>query len=277
MLAKRIIACLDVRDGHVVKGVNFAGLREVGDPAALASGYAEAGIDEIVVLDVTATFESRTALIETIERVASTIFVPLTVGGGVRSVDDAARLVDAGADKISVNSAALRDPSLITRLADRFGRQAVVVAIDARKRVDLQADARLRGDFKVDARANGPRYDVLSRSGTTVERSDAVAWAQEAESRGAGEILLTSMDRDGTKRGFDCVLTASVSAAVGVPVIASGGGGTPEDFAAVLTTGRADAALAASIFHRGETSVGELKRYLADRGLPVRLESGVSC
>jgi len=277
MLAKRMIACLDVRDGHVVKGVNFAGLRDVGDPAALAAGYAQAGIDEIVVLDVTATFESRTALIATIDRVARTIFVPLTVGGGVRSVDDAARLVDAGADKISVNSAALRDPSLITRLADRFGRQAVVVAIDARLRGDLQVDARLRGDLQVDARLRGPRYDVLSRSGTVIERSDAVAWAQEAEARGAGEILLTSMDRDGTKRGFDCELTASVSAAVGVPVIASGGGGTPEDFAAVLTTGLADAALAASIFHRGETSVGELKRYLADRGLPVRLESGVSC
>jgi cyclase len=257
MLAKRIIACLDVRDGHVVKGVNFAGLREVGDPAALASGYADAGIDEIVVLDVTATFESRTALVTTIARVARTIFVPLTVGGGVRSVDDAARLVDAGADKISVNSAALRDPSLITRLADRFGRQAVVVAIDARR--------------------NGPRYDALSRSGTLVERSDAVAWAQEVESRGAGEILLTSMDRDGTKRGFDCDLTAAVSAAVGLPVIASGGGGTSEDFAAVLTTGLADAALAASIFHRGETSVSALKRYLADRGLPMRLESAASC
>ncbi len=257
MLAKRIIACLDVRDREVVKGVNFAGLRGVGDPAALASGYAEAGIDEIVVLDVTATFESRTALVATIDRVARTIFVPLTVGGGVRSVDDAARLVDAGADKISVNSAALRDPSLITRLADRFGRQAVVVAIDVRR--------------------SGDRYDVLSRSGTIVERSDAVAWAQEAEARGAGEILLTSMDRDGTKRGFDCVLTAGVSGAVGLPVIASGGGGTHEDFAAVLTTGRADAALAASIFHGGETSVTALKRYLADRGLPVRLESGVSC
>ena len=267
MLAKRIIACLDVRDGHVVKGVKFAGLREVGDPAALASGYAEAGIDEIVVLDVTATFESRTALIATIERVARTIFVPLTVGGGVRSVDDAARIIDAGADKISVNSAALRDPSLITRLADRFGRQAVVVAIDARR----------RGDLKVDAQINGRSYDVLSRSGTTVERSDAVAWSQEAEARGAGEILLTSMDRDGTKRGFDCDLTAAVSAAVGLPVIASGGGGTPEDFVAVLTTGRADAALAASIFHRGEISVSALKRYLADRGLPMRLESGVSC
>jgi cyclase len=257
MLAKRIIACLDVRDGQVVKGVNFDELQGVGDPATLASGYAHAGIDEIVVLDVIATFESRTAMVATIDRVARTIFVPLTVGGGIRDVDDAATLVDAGADKISVNSAALRDPTLITRLAHRFGRQAIVVAIDARR--------------------NERGYNVLSRSGTMVERSDVVAWAHEAEARGAGEILLTSIDRDGTKRGFDCVLTAHVSEAVGVPVIASGGGGKPEDFAEVLTTGQADAALAASIFHRGETSVRALKRYLADRGLPMRLEDGVSC
>lgn len=250
MLARRLIACLDVRDGVVVKGVNFAGLRHAGDPAELARRYYDEGIDEVVVLDVAATLESRRALASTIRAVAERLFIPLAVGGGVRTEDDAAALVDAGADKVSVNSAALARPALIGELAARFGSQAVVVAIDARRR--------------------DGRDEVLSRSGTTLDTRDAVAWAREAESRGAGEILLTSIDRDGTRSGFACDLTAGVSEAVRIPVIASGGGGRPEDFAEVFERGRADAALAASIFHFAEHSVASLKQFLARRGIAVR-------
>src|SRR6184192_2435441 len=243
MLSKRIIACLDVRDGHVVKGVNFEGLRSAGDPAELARRYNVEGIDELVILDITATIEERRALADTIRAVARELFIPLAVGGGIRSEDDAAAAVEAGADKVSLNTAALGDPALITTLADRYGSQAVVVAIDAKR--------------------DGDRSAVYSRSGQTAANRDAVEWAREAESRGAGEILLTSIDRDGTKRGFDCEMTAEVSAAVGIPVIASGGAGEPTHFADVLTDGRADAALAASIFHFAEHGVGDLKRFLA--------------
>jgi cyclase len=251
VLAKRLIACLDVRDGCVVKGINFEGLRNAGDPAELARRYNEEGIDELVVLDVTATLETRRALAETIRTVSSQIFIPLAVGGGIRSLEDARAVIDAGADKVSINSAALRDPSLITSLARVYGSQAVVVAIDAK-------------------RANGG-YAVFGRSGTTAAHRDAVEWAQEAESLGAGEILLTSIDRDGTKQGFDCPLTAAVSAAVRIPVIASGGAGTPAHFADVFSDGRADAALAASIFHFSEHAVRDLKTFLDARGVPMRL------
>jgi cyclase len=251
VLTKRLIACLDVRDGCVVKGANFEGLRSAGDPAALARRYNEEGIDELVVLDVTATLETRRALAETIRLVSKEIFIPLAVGGGIRSLDDARAAVEAGADKVSLNSAALRDPSIITTLANVYGSQAVVVAIDAKRA--------------------GPRFSVFSRSGTSLESREAVAWAVEAESRGAGEILLTSIDRDGTKAGFDCELTAAVSDAVRIPVIASGGAGTPEHFAEVFSDGRADAALAASIFHFSEHAVSELKQFLASRGVPTRL------
>jgi cyclase len=257
VLAKRIIACLDVRDGRVVKGVNFLGLRDAGDPAELADRYNSEGIDELVVLDVTATLEGRRTLARTVAAVAERLFIPLTVGGGIGSPDDAARVVDAGADKVSVNSAALRDPAIITALARVYGSQAVIVAIDARRR----AGAPGRGDAT---------FEVLSRSGTTSAHGDAVAWAREAADRGAGEILLTSMDRDGTRAGFDCDLTAAVSTAVGIPVIASGGAGSAADFAEVFDRGRADAALAASIFHEQDCAVAELKRHLAARGVPVR-------
>jgi cyclase len=250
VLSKRIIACLDVRDGRVVKGINFEGLRQAGDPAALAKRYNREGIDEIVILDVTATLEARRARANTIEAVAREIFLPLCVGGGIRTEDDAAAAIEAGADKVSLNTAALTDPSLIARLASRYGSQAVIVAIDAK-----------RG-------ASG--FDVYARSGTDHARRNAVAWAREAADRGAGEILLTSIDRDGTKAGFDCQLTAAVSTAVPVPVIASGGAGTFNHFAEVFTSGHADAALAASIFHFNEKSVGELKEYLAERGIPIR-------
>jgi len=248
--SKRIIACLDVRDGRVVKGVNFEGLREAGDPAELARRYNVEGIDEVVILDVTATLEARQARAHTIHAVAREIFLPLSVGGGIRTEDDAAAAIDAGADKVSLNTAAIAAPGLITTLARRYGSQAVIVAIDA-KLVD-------------------GRLAVYGRSGQAATPRDAVEWAQEAASRGAGEILLTSIDKDGTRSGFDLPMTAAVSDAVSIPVIASGGAGTFEHFADVFTTGRADAALAASIFHFNEHSVAELKQYLAGRGVPVR-------
>ena len=250
MLSKRLIACLDVRNGCVVKGVNFEGLRNAGDPAALAKRYNEEGIDEVVVLDVTATLEGRRAFEATIRAVSTELFIPLTVGGGIRSESDAAAAIDAGADKVGVNSAALTDPALLTRLAERYGSQAVVVAIDAKRVVG--------------------RFQVFSRSGSTPTPRDAVEWAIEAETRGAGEVLLTSIDRDGTRAGFDCELTAAVSAAVSIPVIASGGAGTFDHFCDVFTQGRADAALAASVFHFSEHAVAELKRHLQERGIPVR-------
>jgi cyclase len=256
MLSKRIIACLDVRDGTVVKGVNFEGLRDAGDPAALAKRYNVEGIDEVVILDVTATIERRQARAHTIAAVAAEIFLPLTVGGGIRTEEDAAAAIEAGADKVSLNTAALSDPGLITTLAKRYGSQAVIVAIDA-KRVEAGLQSR-------------PRYAVFARSGQAVTTRDAVEWAREATNRGAGEILLTSIDRDGTKSGFDCPMTAAVSDAVNIPVIASGGAGTFEHFAEVFTSGHADAALAASIFHFNEKSIHELKNFLAERRIPVR-------
>ncbi|HEU4893692.1 MAG TPA: imidazole glycerol phosphate synthase subunit HisF [Vicinamibacterales bacterium] len=251
MLSKRLIACLDVRNGCVVKGVQFEGLRNAGDPAALARRYNLEGIDELVILDVTATLESRQALAETIHAVSRELFIPLAVGGGIRSLDDAEAAIEAGADKVSVNSAALADPTLITRLAARYGSQAIVVAIDA-KRAE-------RG------------FAVYSRSGSTAADREAVEWAREAERHGAGEILLTSIDRDGTREGFDCELTAAVSDAVSIPVIASGGAGTFQHFLEVFTSGHADAALAASVFHYSEHAVSELKQFLADNSVPVRL------
>jgi cyclase len=251
VLAKRIIACLDVRDGSVVKGVQFADLTNAGDPATLARRYNAEGIDELVILDVTATIEDRRALAETVRAVSVELFIPLAVGGGIRSEADAEAALDAGADKVALNSAALVDPPLVTRLAVRYGSQAVIVAIDARREPD--------------------GYAVFARSGRAPVAREAVAWAREAADRGAGEILLTSIDRDGTRGGFDCPLTAAVSSAVPIPVIASGGAGTFEHFHDVFTAGRADAALAASIFHYSEHAVADLKSYLDSRGIPVRL------
>jgi cyclase len=253
VLAKRLIACLDVRDGRVVKGVNFADLRQAGDPAALADRYNREGIDELTVLDVTATLEGRRALLDTIREVSRRIFIPLAVGGGIRSMNDARAVIDAGADKVSLNSAALADPALVTRVANTYGSQAVIVAIDAK-------------------RGHGG-FEVFARSGTARDTTrEAVAWAREAADRGAGEILLTSIDRDGTRSGFDCELTAAVSDAVPIPVIASGGAGTPEHFLDVFDAGHADAALAASVFHFSEHAVRDLKTFLAHHGVPMRLD-----
>jgi cyclase len=254
MLTKRIIACLDVTAGRVVKGVRFVDLLDAGDPAELAHRHAIAGADEIVLLDITATHEGRKTLVDTVARTAREIFVPFTVGGGVRTPEDAAALFDAGADKISVNSAAIANPSLIGEVGRSFGSQAVVVAIDAR-----------RGD------GGAETSEVYVSGGRKPTGRKLLDWAREAEERGAGEILLTSMDADGTRNGFDCQLTALVSSALRIPVIASGGAGNAQHFADVFNAGCADAALAASIFHFGIADARELKRELAAQGVPVRL------
>jgi cyclase len=251
MLTKRIIACLDVNAGRVVKGTQFVNLRDAGDPAELARAHAESGADEIVLLDIGATHEKRGILIETVRRTARELFIPFTVGGGIRSLEDAEAIFAAGADKISINSAAVLNPELIGQIAARFGSQAVVVAIDARN--------------------SGATHEVYVAGGRTTTGRAAVEWAREAEQRGAGEILLTSMDRDGTGSGFDCELTGQVSSAVQIPVIASGGAGAADHFVEVFGPGRADAALAASIFHFGIQDIRELKALLQTAGIPVRL------
>jgi cyclase len=253
MLTKRIIACLDVDGGRVVKGVKFTNLRDAGDPAELARAHCESGADEIVLLDISATHEGRATLIDTVRRTAKQLFIPFAVGGGIRTLKDASDVFEAGADKISINSAALANPSLISCIADRFGSQAVIVAIDA-KRSEGHA-----------------RWQAFTRGGRTPSGSDAIEWSREAESRGAGEILLTSMDRDGTGIGFDCELTRAVADSVRIPVIASGGAGGAAHFVEVFRQGLADAALAASIFHYGYNQIADLKQELADDAIPMRL------
>ena len=251
MLARRIIPCLDVTAGRVVKGVNFVNLRDAGDPVELAERYNDQGADELVFLDITASSDARDIMAAVVARTARRVFIPLTVGGGIRSVADARRILLSGADKVSVNTAAVRRPDLIRELSEEFGAQATVLAIDARR--------------------NGSQsWNVYTRGGRTDEGMDAIEWAGRGEALGAGEILLTSMDTDGVQQGFDCGLTRAVSRATHIPVIASGGAGKPEDFELVLTEGEADAALAASIFHYGTYTVGELKRYLQGRNVPVR-------
>ena len=259
MLAKRIIPCLDVTGGRVVKGVNFVELRDAGDPVEIAARYNGQGADELTFLDITATSDGRDLILHIIEAVASQVFIPLTVGGGVRTVEDVRRLLNAGADKISFNSAALSNPQVIEDASLKYGSQAIVVAIDAKRR---------SGD---DAQTRGEGWDVYSHGGRKNTGLDAVAWATEMARRGAGEILLTSMDRDGTKSGFDLALTRAVSDVISVPVIASGGVGSLEDLADGITKGGADAVLAASIFHYGEFTVGQAKALMAERGIPVRI------
>jgi len=251
MLAKRIIPCLDVRDGRVVKGVNFVGLRDAGDPVECARRYDGEGADEITFLDITASHEARGALLDVIERTADVVFAPVTVGGGVRSPADVKALLDAGADKVSVNSAAVNDPSLISAISGAWGRQVLVLAIDAKRMPD-------------------GHFEVFTHGGRRAAGLDAVSWARRGAELGAGEILLTSMDRDGTRAGYDLELLRAVVAAVEIPVIASGGVGSLEHLREGLAEGGADAALAASIFHDGEFSVGQAKRYLAEHGVPVR-------
>ena len=253
MHTKRIIPCLDVHNGRVVKGVNFVNLRDAGDPVEIASFYNESLADEIVFLDITASSDARSIMLDVVSRTAEQIFIPLTVGGGIRTIEDFRLILSAGADKISVNSAALKRPELVNEAAERFGNQCVVVAIDAKKREG----------------SNG--FDVYLNGGRVNTGKDAVEWAAEVESRGAGEILLTSMDCDGTKAGYDIELTRAISDAVSIPVIASGGAGNMEHFYDALTDGGAEAALAASLFHYREMEIIELKKYLAGRNVPVRL------
>ena len=259
MLAKRIIPCLDVTGGRVVKGVNFVELRDAGDPVEIAARYNEQGADELTFLDITATSDGRDLILHIIEAVASQVFIPLTVGGGVRTVEDVRRLLNSGADKTSFNSAAIANPDVISDASAKYGAQCIVVAIDAKRRSDAEAATR------------GAGWDVYSHGGRKNTGLDAVEWARQMAARGAGEILLTSMDRDGTKSGFDLALTRAVSDAVSVPVIASGGVGTLEHLADGVQTGGADAVLAASIFHYGEFTVGQAKACMAARGIPVRL------
>ncbi len=263
MLLKRVIPCLDVDAGRVVKGTRFVGLVDEGDPAELAERYAQAGADEIVFLDISAAPDGRGPLLDVVERTARRVFVPLTVGGGVRSVTDMRAVLRAGADRVALNSAAVADPSLIGRAARRFGSQCVVISIDGRRSPDGDAD----GGGAVPP---GPHWEVVVRGGREGTGRDVVAWAVEAAERGAGEILLTSIDRDGTRAGYDIELLRAVSSAVSVPVVASGGAGRPADFVAAIVDGGADAVLAASIFHRDIHGIAEVKRAMAEAGVPVR-------
>lgn len=251
MLAKRIIPCLDVKDGRTVKGINFLGLRDVGDPVELGAAYAAQGADELVYLDISATVEGRGTFVSLVEKIASRVNIPFTVGGGISSLDDAARLLDSGADKISVNSAAVRNPDLIDRIAGRYGSQFIVLAIDARNQ--------------------GNQWIITTHGGSRMTDRELFSWAREGQERGAGEILLTSMDHDGTRSGYPCDLFAQLSEQLSVPLIASGGAGSAQDIVRVLTEGKADAALAASIFHYGQMTVGELKEALAASGVCVRM------
>ena len=251
MLAKRIIPCLDVTGGRVVKGVNFINLRDAGDPVELAARYNQQGADELVFLDITASSDNRDIMVDVVARTAREVFIPLTVGGGIRSVDDARAILHAGADKVSVNTAAVHRPELLTELSEEFGSQAVVLAIDARRRT-------------------GVAWNVYTKGGRYDEGIDAVEWAARGEQLGAGEILLTSMDTDGVQTGFDCALTRAVRGSTHIPVIASGGAGKPEDFFEVFEHAGADAALAASIFHYGAYTVGDLKQFLSGRGIGIR-------
>jgi imidazole glycerol-phosphate synthase subunit HisF len=270
MLAKRIIPCLDVKEGRVVKGTRFLNLRDAGDPVEVAALYDGQGADELVFLDITASYERRATMIDVVARTADQAFMPLTVGGGIRSLEDIRALLKAGADKVSLNTAAVENPDLVRRSAERFGSQCIVLAIDAKRRAET-ADPHGQDSSRLAARGSTIAWEVYVHGGRTPTGMDAVSWAVEGARLGAGEILLTSMDRDGTKDGYDLELTRAIAMAVGVPVIASGGAGTLAHLYEGLTTGGADAALAASMFHYREVTVPEVKRYLADRGVAIRL------
>jgi cyclase len=269
MFAKRIIPCLDCKNGRVVKGIQFVNLRDAGDPGELAEAYNREGADELVMLDISASREGRATLMDTVHRVACRLFIPLTVGGGVRTLEDAQRLLSAGADKVAVNTAAVESPEVVGEIAEHFGRQALVVAIDARR---TSVRAPLVGALAGQQNEATSRWNVSTYGGTKATELDALKWAREVEARGAGEILLTSMDADGTQAGFDCELTKTIADALHIPVIASGGAGGPEHFAEVFLKGHADAALAASIFHFETYTLRSLKEYLRSQGVPVRLQ-----
>ena len=277
MLTKRIIPCLDVKEGRVVKGTRFVELRDAGDPSEVAAWYDQEGADELVFLDITASHERRRIMIDVVARTAEQAFMPLTVGGGIRSLEDIRDLLQAGADKVSLNTAAVQDPDLIRRSAERFGSQCIVLAIDAKRSAGYppgagdQAPSAERDPSRFTSHVSPSSWEVYIHGGRTPTGKDAVAWAVEGEKLGAGEILLTSMDRDGTKDGYDLELTRVIAEAVRIPVIASGGAGTLEHLYEGLALGRADAVLAASIFHYREFTIPEAKRYLAERGVPVRL------
>jgi imidazole glycerol-phosphate synthase subunit HisF len=273
VLAKRIIPCLDVKDGRVVKGKNFMNLRDAGDPVEAAALYDEQGADELTFLDITASHENRDIIIDVVNRTAEQVFMPLTVGGGIRSIDDIRRLLNAGADKVSINTAAVKNPDLVNVASKRFGSQCIVVAIDAKriKSAELRGESQKKQNSELSTPNSQLGWDVYINGGRTPTGLDALEWAKEVQSRGAGEILLTSMDRDGTKDGFDLELTRAMSEALEIPIIASGGAGTLEHFYDVFADGKADAALAASIFHYGEYTIGEGKQYLADKKIPVRM------
>jgi len=279
MLAKRIIPCLDVKDGRVVKGVKFLNLRDAGDPVSNASYYEKEGADELVFLDITASYEDRNTMLEVVRRTAEKVFMPLTVGGGIRNLADIRELLKAGADKVSINTAAVKNPGLISEAAGRFGEQCIVVAIDAKlvhsprsivhgkKLSTMPARLHFGGDYRLST----DKWEVYTHGGRTATGKDAVKWAKEAQKRGAGEILLTSMDRDGTKKGYDLELTRTISEAVGIPVIASGGAGTLNHIYEAFSKGKADAALADSIFHFREFTIKETKEYLHKKGVAVRI------
>jgi imidazole glycerol-phosphate synthase subunit HisF len=267
VLTKRIIPCLDLKDGRVVKGTNFIGLRDAGDPVELAQRYNGQGADEVVFLDITASRENRGTIIDVIQRAADQLFLPLTVGGGIRTLNDMQQILRAGADKVSINTSAVQDPTLISRGAERFGTQCIVVAIDVRKNTVMQPDR----TPVIMPDGQECWYEVVTYGGSKPTGIDAISWAKEAEERGAGEILLTSMETDGTKHGFDIPITAAISGNVGIPVVASGGVGTLEHFYDGFAKGKADACLAASVFHYGEFTIHQVKEYLAERGIPVRL------
>jgi imidazole glycerol-phosphate synthase subunit HisF len=264
MFAKRIIPCLDCKDGRVVKGIHFVNLRDAGDPGEMAEMYNREGADELVMLDISASREGRATLMATVRRVARRLFIPLTVGGGVRTLEDARRLLSAGADKVAVNTAAVETPEVVRAIADGFGRQAIIVAIDARRRLRGGTAGVGQGSYAE------PHWEVVTYGGTRPTGIDALEWAHRVEELGAGEILLTSMDADGTQTGFDCELTAAIARALHIPVIASGGAGSPEHIAEVFQRGCADAALAASIFHYETHSIASLKQYLHEKGIAVR-------
>jgi cyclase len=269
MLAKRIIPCLDVKDGRVVKGINFVQLRDAGDPVEHAKAYDAAGADELVFLDITASYEKRDILLEVVRAVADQVFIPFAVGGGVRTVEDFRGILLAGADKVAMNTAAVENPTMITQAAEKFGSQCVVVAIDAKRQMTEDGGQRTKAELPSSVLRRSP-WEVFTHGGRTPTGKDAIEWAREAEALGAGEILLTSMDRDGTKDGYDIELTRAVADAVSIPVIASGGAGRLEHFAEAIIDGHASAVLAASLFHFGELSVAQVKEYLASRGVAVR-------